>query len=114
VTSAGRTIVAIAGALVLAAVARARAGGPDGAAIFRAQCASCHGGNGKSDTTEGRALKVMPLVNDATLARLPPAEIVKAIGATPKHHDAFHLDENETLAVAAFVKRLAATRTRPR
>ncbi len=111
-TSTRGRAVAFAGALALATIAPAGAAGPDGSALFRAQCAKCHGDNGKSDTTEGRALKVTPLVGDATLARLSPAEIAKAIRATPKHHDAFHLDDDETLAVAAYVKRLARTRSR--
>ena len=51
----------------------------DGAAVYAAACARCHGASGKSDTDEARALKVRPLADDPELARMSPREIATAI-----------------------------------
>src|ERR1051326_8387107 len=76
-------IILLIGAL---AVGAAMADGPhDGAEVFKARCAKCHGESGKTDTGRARALKVRPLAHDAELARMAPADIVKAIKSDPKH-----------------------------
>jgi mono/diheme cytochrome c family protein len=88
----------------------AESGPPDGAAIFQARCARCHGESGKTDTAGARALKVSPLANDAKLARLAPPDIVKAITSNAKHQSlgaVADLDDTELGAVAIYVKELA-------
>jgi mono/diheme cytochrome c family protein len=93
--------------------ALAEPGAPDGAAVFEARCARCHGGSGRSDTTDARALKVRPLVDDREVARMTPAEIVKEITSNAKHHGVgavTDIDEQELAAVAGFVKELAKKR----
>jgi cytochrome c553 len=58
-------------AVLFAAAAPALA--EDGAALYKAKCASCHGAEGKGDTPVGKALKVKPLAG----TKLSPAEIEK-------------------------------------
>ena len=92
----------------------ARADPPvDGATIFETRCARCHGDTGKADTSEARALKARPLVNDAELARMTPAEIVSAVKSDLKHQgivDLNDLTDAELQAAAAFVSELAKGR----
>jgi mono/diheme cytochrome c family protein len=91
----------------------AQAGPPDGAAVFSARCAKCHGASGKGDTPQARALKVRPLVNDAELARMTPPEIARAIKSDAKHQgmgSVVDLGDAELEAVAVFVKELATKR----
>jgi len=94
--------------------AAAEPSGPrGGAAVFKARCARCHGESGKTDTPGARALKVRPLANDARLAGMTSAEIVRAIEADAKHEALGALtgvDDAELRAAAAFVKELAGRR----
>ena len=41
----------------------------DGAAIYKAQCAKCHGDTGHSDTTIAKAMNVPALAGDATAGK---------------------------------------------
>ena len=89
------------------------ASGPDGGSVFRERCARCHGDSGRSDSVESRALKVRPLVGDAKLAQMAPAEIANAIKSDPKHHSMgalTDLDESALGAAAAYVKKIASER----
>ncbi|MBM4268867.1 MAG: cytochrome c [Deltaproteobacteria bacterium] len=82
----------------------------DGAKIYAAGCARCHGSGGKSESDEARALKVRPLVDDAVLRRMSAQEIAAAIRSNAKHQGFAAIDgmDGPDLdAVAAFVKRLA-------
>jgi mono/diheme cytochrome c family protein len=105
-------IVLLIGALG-AGVAVAGSGRLDGAAVFKARCARCHGESGKTDTAAARALKVRPLVDDAKLAQMALADIAKAIKADAKHQrvdSVVDLDDADLGAVAVFVKELAKKR----
>lgn len=86
---------------------------PDGAAVFQAHCARCHGESGKTDTASARALKVRPLAADPTLARMDTAAIVEAIRSNPKHQGIGALADlgaDDLAAAAAFVRELARGR----
>jgi cytochrome c6 len=54
-------ITTVALALFLAPVAFAGGGGSDGAAIYKAKCAMCHGADGKGQTPMGKNLKLRDL-----------------------------------------------------
>ena len=85
----------------------------DGAAVFKARCARCHGDSGETDTSNARALKVRPLVNDAKLAQMAPADIGKAIKSNAKHQGigaVVDLEDADLGVVAVFVKELAKKR----
>jgi mono/diheme cytochrome c family protein len=94
--------------LALAAPAATPARAEDAAAAFRSRCARCHGDDGQSDTADGRALKVAPLVNDARLAGMSAAAIAAAVKSNVKHRAVVQLEEQDVDAAAAFVKVLAA------
>jgi mono/diheme cytochrome c family protein len=102
--------VLAAGALAVG-TATADPGEPDGAAIYQSRCAACHGRSGKTDTANARALKVRPLVHDAKLAKMAPADIMKAIKSNPKHRGmsaVTGLDDSQLGAAAVYVKELAS------
>jgi mono/diheme cytochrome c family protein len=63
----------------LALAAGAAAAEPDGAAVFKAKCASCHGPDGKGETPVGKALKVQSLLDPRWAADDAPAAIAKAV-----------------------------------
>ena len=82
----------------------------DGAAIFHARCAKCHGETGRTNTPDARMLKVRPLANDAELAAMEPAEIVRAIKESMKHTSMVYIQDlsNAQLeSLAVFVRELA-------
>jgi mono/diheme cytochrome c family protein len=105
-------IVLLVAAVGVAAAAADRRS-TDGARIFEARCARCHGPSGKSDTPEARALKVRPLASDPKLARMTAADLAGAIKVDAKHRAIgapVDLGDADLDAVAAFVKRLAKKR----
>lgn len=86
---------------------------PDGAAVFQAHCARCHGESGRTDTAAARALKVRPLVNDPQLARMDATAIAEAIRTNPKHQGIgalIDMSPRDLAAAAAFVRELARGR----
>ena len=83
----------------------------DGAAVFKANCASCHGQTGKADTTAGKALKVPPLAGDANVAGMADADVVAKIKGNAKHATALKkVTDADITAVATYVKGLAAAK----
>ena len=89
----------LAGTLVVAA-ATAHA---DGASLFQANCAGCHGTTGKADTPMAPILKVPPLSG----TKLSAAEIVKHVREDKQHAAPSQALSDEELAqVAAAVKAL--------
>ena len=53
----------------------------DGAALYTASCASCHGADGKADSTVAKAMNVPPVAGTT----LSPEEVVKKVQASDKH-----------------------------
>jgi mono/diheme cytochrome c family protein len=93
--------------VVLQAVTPEHGYSQPGAAVFQARCAKCHGAAGATDTPMARALKVAPLVNDAKLARMTPAEIAALVRSDTKHRGVVDLEDADLEAAALFVKKLA-------
>lgn len=84
----------------------ARAG--DGAAVFKAQCAKCHGETGLADTAPGKALKTPPLAGDAKVAGASVDELVTSIKGNKKHESFIKkISDQDVTDAAAFVKELA-------
>lgn len=92
-------------AAVLAALLALPVLAEDGAALYKAKCASCHGAEGKGDTPVGKALKVKPLAGTKLsaddIARLaqegkPGTKMLAIKGLTPEQYK----------AIAAHVKSL--------
>ena len=51
---------------------------PDGGALFKAKCASCHGPDGKAQTAVGKAMKIGDL-GSADVQKMSDADIAKII-----------------------------------
>ncbi len=70
----------------------------DGAALFKANCTSCHGERGTSDTPVGKAMNIPPIAGK-------PAPEVAAHVAEAENHKAVNgkLSNEEREAIAAFV-----------
>ncbi len=78
----------------------------DGAAIYKAQCAKCHGDTGKADTAAAKAMKVPALAGDAKVAGMSDADLTKQIKENKKHAGLKVADADLT-AVVTYVKQLA-------
>ena len=53
----------------------------DGAALYQASCASCHGADGKADGPVAKAMKVSPVAGIS----MSPEAVVKAVQASDRH-----------------------------
>lgn len=100
-----RTLSSAAGILLLAGSV---AWAADGAAVYKTQCAKCHGDTGQSDTGMGKAMKVPVLAGNAKLGKMADADIAAAVKGTAQHPPATKgLNDSDLNAVAGYVKQLA-------
>ena len=103
------TLAIVIAALAVIAPSLVRAA--DGAGVYKAQCAKCHGEAGKADTPIAKALKVPLLAGDAKIAAAAPAEVVKMVKENPKHVSFItKLSAEDVDAAVAHVKELAGTK----
>jgi mono/diheme cytochrome c family protein len=79
----------------------------DGAAVWKANCAKCHGETGHADTPAGKALKVPVLAGNAEVAAMSDADLMKKAKANPKHAS-LKISDEDFAAALAHVKELAA------
>jgi mono/diheme cytochrome c family protein len=80
----------------------------DGAAVFKAQCAKCHGDGGESNTPAGKTLKVPHLKGDAKIAAMSVEDIVKSMKANEKHKSFItKITEEQITAAAGQAKQIA-------
>jgi len=81
----------------------------DGAALFKKNCASCHGETGKADTAASKALKVPALAGDAKVAAMSDADVIAKIKANAKHAAVLKkVTDADVAALATYAKGLAA------
>ena len=101
------TMLTLAASLALPLYATAE----DGAAVFKAQCAKCHGETGDADTPAAKTLKVPKLKGDAKVAGMSVDEIVAAVKANEKHKSFVGKVTDEQIGAAAGVaKQLACAK----
>jgi mono/diheme cytochrome c family protein len=108
----GAALVLSSGASVVAAQAPAAASEPDGAALYRQQCRSCHGARG---VPPARMLTIYPTLKtlaDSTLQAHLTTDSIVAVLRHGKGKDmksfTDKLSAAEMLAVARFVKSLGS------
>ncbi len=92
-------------AVVAAALLATAAAAEDGAALYKAKCAACHGPDGRAEVPMGKALKVKSLLG----TRLSAAEIEK-VAAEGKPGTKMlaikNLTPEQLKAISGFVKTL--------
>jgi cytochrome c553 len=93
------------GLMVLVASAASAA---DPAAVYKAQCAKCHGETGDSDTAVGKAMKAPALAGDAKLKAAAEADVAALIKGAAKHPAGIKgLSDDDLKAAAVHAKALA-------
>ena len=93
--------------MVLAVAVAARAS--DGDAAYAANCATCHGADGRSDTPVGKAMKASSLVDSRWAATDSADAMIAAFHAKPKHKTvAGKLTDAQLAAIASHVQALAS------
>ena len=102
-------------AALLALATSATAADPDGAALYTAKCASCHGADGRGDTPVGKVLKIRSLLDPRWAADDAPAAIAKAVreGVPGMPAMASKLSAAEIEAVAKATQALAKAAPAP-
>src|SRR6266568_414697 len=79
----------------------------DGAAIYKAKCAMCHGANGSGDTPMGKSLKVRDLRSDP-VQKQTDIELTKIIAGGKGKMPPQKITTEEIAAVIAFIRTLKA------
>jgi len=77
----------------------------DGAAVYKANCAKCHGDTGQADTAAGKAMKVPPL--GANLGKMSAGDIAAKLRSDAKHAPAVKAAGDGLAAAAGYAKGLA-------
>jgi len=91
------------GALAFAFAIQASPASADGAALYKADCSSCHGMDGKADTPVGKAMKAKVLAgNPHTLE-----QVTTAIRTDPKHKSVTgKVSDDDLKEITEFLKTL--------
>jgi cytochrome c6 len=81
---------------------------PNGAAIFKSKCVTCHGADG-SGTAVGKSLKVADLRSDA-VQKKSDAELIQSVSDGKGNMPGFkgNITDEEIQAAVTFVRTLAA------
>jgi cytochrome c len=80
----------------------------DPAAVFKENCAKCHGETGQADTQVAQTLKVPKLAGDAKIAGMAIPDIVKVMKENDKHKAMLkNATEDQLVAGATHAKVLA-------
>jgi mono/diheme cytochrome c family protein len=99
---------ALFGTIALLLIGGSVAFAADGAAVYKAQCAKCHGDTGKADTSIGKAMKVPALAGDANIQKMSDGDVAARIKGNAKHPPPVKsMSDDDINAVAAYVKQLA-------
>jgi len=86
----------------------------EGAKLYEANCAKCHGADGRADTPMGKAMKAASLVDPKWAAPDSGAALVAAFHANPKHKAiASKVSDDDLRAIAVHVRALAGGSAAP-
>jgi mono/diheme cytochrome c family protein len=99
--------IALTALCILIAVPVFAGGGPDGAAIYKAKCAMCHGPDGAGQTTMGKNLKLRD-VRSPDVQKQSNAELAKIISDGKGKMPAYKakLGAGDIEALVAFIRTL--------
>jgi cytochrome c6 len=102
-----KTLSILALSILIAAPSALAGGGSDGAAVYKAKCAMCHGPDGAGQTTMGKNLKVRAL-GSADVQKQTNAELTKWISDGKGKMPAYKgkLTPLDLDAVVAFIRTL--------
>ena len=73
----------------------------DGAALYKAKCAGCHGADGKAETPAAKAMKVPALAGKTISAE----DLAKQVRTNEKHKALSTLTDEELTAIAGALPR---------
>jgi mono/diheme cytochrome c family protein len=77
-------------------------------AVFKDHCAKCHGETGQADTPAGKMLKAPKLADNAKVAGMAVADLVKAVKENEKHKAVLkNLSDEQIQAASTAAKALA-------
>ena len=79
----------------------------DGAAVYKANCAKCHGDTGLADSPAAKAMKAPAIKGDAKIAAMPDADLTNKIKENKKHAALKSLSADDLSAAATYAKGLA-------
>ncbi len=96
------------GAAVLGLATASVAYSADGAAVFKAKCATCHGEAGLADTPAGKSMKAAVLAGNAKIAGMSDADLIAGVKANKKHAALKSLADEDLAAAVGQAKKLAA------
>ena len=80
-----RRMVTVAAALLVVSRLGPIASAEEPAAVFKDNCAKCHGETGQADTPAGQMLKVPKLAGNTKVAGMAVADLVKSVKENEKH-----------------------------
>jgi mono/diheme cytochrome c family protein len=94
-------------AVILVVAVPAFAAGPDGAALYKAKCTSCHGANGSGQTPVGKSMKMRDL-RSPEVQKQTDIELTKVISGGKGKMPAYgqKLTTAEIQAVIAHIRTL--------
>jgi mono/diheme cytochrome c family protein len=100
-----KVLVVLAVAAALLAIGMPANAAPDGAALYKAKCAMCHGPDGTGQTPTGKAMKVRDFTS-ADVQKQTDAELTKIVtdgkGKMPVYKG--KLTDEEIKALVAFIR----------
>jgi cytochrome c6 len=103
-----RTFVAVSFLLAGFVAVPAILAAEEGADVYKAKCAKCHGDTGKGDTPTGKSMKVPSLVGDEKVLQGSEESLIRAIRENKKHKEPIKkATDAELKAVIPYLKKLA-------
>jgi mono/diheme cytochrome c family protein len=104
-----RFLVSMPLSLGLLAFGATLASAADGDALYAANCAKCHGADGRAQTPVGKAMKAASLVDPKWASKDSTDALITAFHANPKHKAvAGKVSDDDLKAIAVHVQALAA------